>query len=398
MTPNRRIHFSLLTDAFLPHAGGSRYYYYNLFKRIADLGNEVSVLTSKVKGWEAFDHKAQTDSFKIERHFKPLRDLSYSQLPKIMGPMLAAGAMFLRDRPDILHCGDLYPPGLIGVLLKRTSRLPFIAYSHGEEITQTDQRRFQPAIRNLVYKTADAIVANGSFAVQNLLRIGVSESKIHTITPGLDTSIFFPRTPNEELRQLYGITDELVVLTVARLTPRKGQSRVIAALAALGSKIPAVKYLIVGRGPEESALRAQVKHLGIEDKVIFAGFVPDDAINDHYNLSDILVMPNIKESGDVEGFGMVFLEANAVGLPVIGGKSGGTAEAIEDGVTGFLVDETSEEELRDRLILLLSDPALRTKMGHAGLERVRNEFSWDSRATYLRDISLDVIASSKKGA
>src|SRR5206468_2008106 len=100
-----------------------------------------------------------------------------------------------------------------------------------------------------------------------------------------------------------------------------GQSRVIAALGALRSKIPPVKYLIVGRGPEESVLRAQVKDLGIEDKVVFAGFVPDDAINQHYNLSDVLVMPNKEDSGDVEGFGMVFLEANAVGLPVIGGKS-----------------------------------------------------------------------------
>src|SRR5258707_10146100 len=132
MTTNSRTHFSLWTDAFLPHAGGSRYYYYNLFKRIADLGNEVNVLTSKVKGWEAFDRRAQTDSFKIERHFKPLRDLSYSQLPKIVGPMVVAGAMSIRNRPDILHCGDLYPPGLIGAILKRTLYLPFIANCHGE--------------------------------------------------------------------------------------------------------------------------------------------------------------------------------------------------------------------------------------------------------------------------
>src|SRR5437764_7291844 len=127
MIPNKRIHFSLLTDAFLPHAGGSRYYYYNLFRRIADSGDEVDVLTSKVNGWEAFDRKAQTDSFKIERHFQPLRDLRYSQLPKIMGPLMIAGAKSIRNRPDILHCGDLYPPGLIGALLKRTLRLPFIA-------------------------------------------------------------------------------------------------------------------------------------------------------------------------------------------------------------------------------------------------------------------------------
>ena len=396
MIPNKRVHFFLLTDAFLPHAGGSRYYYYNLFRRIADLGDKVDVLTSKVNGWETFDRKAQTNSFTIERHFKPLRDLSYSQLPKIAGPMMIAGAKSILNRPDILHCGDLYPPGLVGALLNRTLRIPFIAYSHGEEITQTDQRRFQPAIRNLVYKSANAIVANGSFAVENLLRIGISESKIHKITPGLDTSNFFPSIVSEELRRRYGITDELVLLTVARLTPRKGQGRVIAALAALGSNIPPVKYLIVGRGPEESVLRAQVKDLGIEDKVVFAGFVPDDAINQHYNLSDILVMPNIKESGDVEGFGMVFLEANAVGLPVIGGRSGGTADAVEDGVTGFLVDEMSEDELQNKLVLLLNNAALRKTMGHAGLERVKNEFSWDSRAALLRELSIDVIKSCKR--
>jgi phosphatidylinositol alpha-1,6-mannosyltransferase len=309
--------------------------------------------------------------------------------------MLVAGAVSVRNRPDILHCGDLYPPGLIGAILKRTLGLPFIAYCHGEEITQTDQRRFQPAIRNFVYQSADAIIANGSFAIENLLRIGIPESKIHKITPGLDTSNFFPDTASDELRQKYGINNELVLLTVARLTPRKGQARVIAALGALGSKIPPVKYVIVGRGGHEPKLRAQVESLGLEDKVVFAGFVPDEAINQHYNLSDVLVMPNIKESGDVEGFGMVFLEANAVGLPVIGGRSGGTADAVQDGVTGFLVDEFDEEELYNKLILLLNNPDLRKSMGQAGLVRARNDFSWDSRAELLRDISLDVIKSNK---
>jgi phosphatidyl-myo-inositol dimannoside synthase len=386
---------ALLTDEFLPHAGGSRIYYYNLFRRISTMGDEVTILTSKVSGWREFDNKEQTKFFRIKRNFRSLRDLSYSQLPKVVGPMLISVAFSIFHRPNVLHSGDLYPPGVIAIILQKLLGIPFIAYCHGEDITLTDERRFQPRLRNMIYRSANAIIANGDFAVQNLSRIGIESKKIHKITPGLDVSSFYPDTSNMELRQQYGIDGELVLMTVARLVSRKGHSRVIRALAKLRSGIPPFKYVIVGRGPLEAELRALTAQLNLEDRVVFAGFVADDALNRHYNLADIVVMPNTGDDGDVEGFGMVFLEANATGKPVIGGRSGGTAEAILDKETGFLVDPSDDQELHNALYALLTDGELRRRMGLAGLQRVQTEFSWESRAAELRTISHAVTAAKK---
>jgi phosphatidyl-myo-inositol dimannoside synthase len=388
---------ALFSDRFLPYAGGSRVYYYNLFKRIGITGDEVTVVTSRVPGWRQFDLTEQTTSFRIKRFSVPVLDLSYRQLPKAIGPLLACITSSLLHRPDLIHCGDLYPQGLIGVLLKKTLGIPFVAYCHGEDITLTDERRFQPKLRDLVYRSADAIIANGEFAVQNLHRIGIEKKKIHKITPGLDVTSFYPEAPDATLREYYGIEEnELVLMTVARLVSRKGHSRVIRALAQLDSQVPPFRYVIVGRGPLEAELRAMTEELGLQHKVIFAGFIADDQLNHHYNLADIVVMPNTGDDGDVEGFGMVFLEANAAGKPVSGGRSGGTAEAIVDHETGYLVDPTDDQELRDSLRLLLMDSELRKRMGARGLERAQTEFSWESRSMIVKEISHAVVAASHR--
>lgn len=396
MPEGERLRITLLTDVFLPQAGGSRFYYYNLFRRISSR-DEVTLLTSKVPGWEAFDAREQTSTFRIHRRFKPLPTWSYSQLPKMAGTLLRTLLSVLLHRPDVLHCGDLYPPGLTGVIVKKLLGVPFVAYCHGEDITLTGERRYQPKIRNLIYRSADAVVANGAFAVDKLIEIGIPRNNVFKITPGLDTSVFFPAS-SDLLRQRYGLRDELVLVTVARLIPRKGHSRVLHAIAALGADVPPLKYVIAGRGPQEQTLRDLAAELQIEDKVIFAGFVAEEEINLHYNLADIVLMPNTEEEGDVEGFGMVFLEANAAGKPVIGGRSGGTADAVEDGVSGFLVNSADNVELIERLRQLLTDTDLRTSMGAAGLLRVKTEFAWEPRAAKLRKITADIASSKRRGS
>jgi phosphatidylinositol alpha-1,6-mannosyltransferase len=379
----------LLTELFLPHAGGSRYYYYNLFKRLADMQCDVTVLTKKVPGWEEFDSREKSSAFHLRRRFQP-QPLRYSQLIKTLAPIADTAAFSLLHPPDVVHCGDLFPPGAVGILLKKMTGIPFIAYSHGEDITLVDSLRFQPKMRDFIYRAADAVIANSEFAVRQLARIGVRSEKVHKVTPGLDASVFRPMPPPADLRQRYGVTDEIVLLTVGRLVPRKGHSLVLRALSELSSELPGIKYVIVGRGPEENVLIKQASDLNLRDKVVFAGFIPDEELNLHYNLADIFVMPNRDVAGDIEGFGMVFLEANAAGKPVVAGRSGGAVEAVVHGETGLLVDPEDARELRDALHALIADRELRQQLGATGLDRVRSQFDWDSRAAKVREISAEV--------
>jgi len=154
-----------------------------------------------------------------------------------------------------------------------------------------------------------------------------------------------------------------------------------------------VHYLIVGTGEEKQNLERLTRDLGIASLVTFVGYVPEAQLPDYYNVSDLFVMPNREESnGDIEGFGMVFLEAGASAKAVLGGRSGGASEAVLDGVTGLLADPQSVEEITSCLKTLLGNSDLRAKLGEAGRRRAVNEFDWDCRAEQLwqlnREISL----------
>ena len=384
---------ALLSDSFSPHAGGSREYYHNIYQNLSALGDsEVTVLTKKVPGWEEFDRKQSSPVYCIHRRFKPLSSWKYKELPKAIFPFLQTIWHLSLGIPDVLHAGDLYPPGLTAMMLKKIWGIPYLVYCHGEEITQTDRFRFQPKVRDWIYKNADLVVANSDFARQNLLRIGVDDRRIHKITPGVDASRFAAGPRSVDLQKRFGIEDKIVVLTVARLVPRKGHRVAIEAFAKICRKIPTAHYLIVGTGPEEARLRFMVKEAAIEDRVTFAGFVPSEELPDIYNLCDVMLMANRQEeNGDVEGFGIVFLEANAAGKPVIGGRSGGAVEAVADGLTGFLVNPDDPEELAGVLVRLLQDRGLRTKLGTAGADRVRTDFNWRSRAETLRELNRRII-------
>jgi phosphatidyl-myo-inositol dimannoside synthase len=383
----------VLTDSFLPHAGGSREYYNNIYQDLAGLGKtQVVLLTKKIAGWQEFDRKACSEFFRIRRMFKPLPSWKLRELPKGLGPLLHTLWHVVRERPDIIHSGDLYPQGVIAMALKKILGIPYVVYCHGEEIPQLDRFRYQPRVRDRIYKNANAVIAASEFTRQNLLRLGVKEECIQKITPGVDSSKFKPGNSSSGLREKYALEGKIVVLTVARLVPRKGHRIALKAFAKVCREIPDAHYLIVGTGPDEQHLRAIVQESGISDRVTFAGYVPGDQLPEIYNTCDVMVMPNRQEeNGDVEGFGIVFLEASAAGKPVVGGRSGGAFEAIVEGVTGYLVNPDDADELAGILRRLLGDRELRERLGAAGASRVRAEFNWKARAEMLEALNRRIL-------
>jgi phosphatidylinositol alpha-1,6-mannosyltransferase len=387
-----------LADCFLPHAGGSRVYYFNLYSRLAaTYGEHVTVLTKKVPGWQEFDARESRKDLRIIRRFQPLPDLTLKHLPKIVLPLAEAAGRALVGRTDVVHSGDFYPQGAIAILLKQSFGIPYLAYCHGEDITLTERYRHQRLLRNRLYRDADAVVAACEFARQSLLGIGISEERIVKITPGVDWERFAPRPRSEKLVRQFGLEDRRVLMTVARLTPRKGHATVLRAFARILPQVPNTTYLIVGSGAEREKLERLAAELGIWHAVRFAGYVPEQDLADFYNLCDLFVMMNQESDGDIEGFGMVFLEASAAGKPVIGGRSGGTEDSILQGQTGFLVDPEDISELAASLLSLLESQELRERLGAAGRARAREDFSWSTRAERLCELNRTIAGGLPNG-
>jgi phosphatidylinositol alpha-1,6-mannosyltransferase len=387
----------LEVDAYLPWSGGSRTYYHNLYRRLADdFGCRVLVNTSHCAGEESFDREASNSNFAVCRAEERLPDWKAKRAPALARKLLRTAVTCAKTMPRAVHCGDLFPQDLAGALLRRFAKLPLLIFVHGDEITQTDGRRLQPRVRDAVYRTADALVAANSLAYDRLAGILGSSDRITMITPGVDFQIFSPGHRPEWIQSKFSLGVDPVLLTVGRLVKKKGHETVLRSLPVILKEFPQLRYLIVGEGPERIRLEELTIRYGLTRCVTFVGNVPHSELGDYYRAADIFCMVNQSDqSGDIESFGMVFIEANATAKPVIGGRSGGTAQSIAEGETGLLCDPGNASQAAAQLLLLLRNSDLRARMGNAGLARARQNFDWASRASQLFDVHQRIARTLK---
>jgi phosphatidylinositol alpha-1,6-mannosyltransferase len=190
------------------------------------------------------------------------------------------------------------------------------------------------------------------------------------------------------VRARYGLDGRPVIVCVSRLVPRKGQDTLLHAMPQVLQQVPDAALLFVGSGPYRDELDKLTHEQGLTDSVVFTGGVPHQDLPAHYAAGDVFAMPcRTRRRGlDVEGLGIVFLEASATGLPVVVGDSGGAPDAVRDGETGFLVDGRDVAAVADRLVQLLADADLRARMGKAGRAWVEREWQWDMLAAKLHGL------------
>ncbi len=265
------------------------------------------------------------------------------------------------------------------------------------EITGGGGHRF----KSIVLRNANMVIANSNFTRKVLnCSMNVESSKIVVVNPPVDTAKFKPGIGCDDVIMKYRLNGKKVILTVGRLSDKekyKGQDAVIKALPRVSKRIPDVIYLIVGRGDDMERLKALVRDLGLEKKVIFAGYVPDEDLLQYYNACDLFIMPSrekMEEDGKgkkVEGFGIVFLEANACGKPVIGGRSGGIEDAVIDGVTGLLIDPENIDEIAGAIIRILTDDVLARKLAMQGKMRVENELSCEKAVAKVKEVANSMV-------
>ena len=304
--------------------------------------------------------------------------------------------IMVRERPQVVQLATAYE-GHLGLWLRKWLKLPYVVYAFGNEILDVMRAKKYQKPRHALQQ-ADCVLACSQFTADLVRKAGVASDRIEVVYPGCDVGRFRPLRPKMELRQkLLGPRHrDRVILTVGGLVARKGQDMVIQALPRLHRHIPEVTYLIIGDGPYRMQLEKLAMTMGVRDRVIFAGKIPNKELPDIYALSDVFVMPSREqlEACDVEGFGLVFLEANGCGKPVIGGRSGGIPEAIVDGVTGLLVDPEEAEDIANGLARLLCDGNLAARLGQQGRSRVLREFQWTKVGNRVQAI-LDSIVREK---
>jgi len=307
----------------------------------------------------------------------------------------ALAEIVLRERPRVLQlasCED----GYLALLSRRWLRRPFVVYAHGNEILAAMESAWDKP--RLALRRAGCVIANSRFTAGLVEAAGVRPELIRVIPPGCDTDRFRPRAANERLRRslVAGRANGGVILTVGNLVERKGHDSIIRALPAVAAVLPGVTYVIVGEGPYRKTLEALAVALGMRDRVVFAGTVSDDDLPEFYAVGDVFAMPSRErpDAQDVEGFGIVFLEAGAMGRPVVAGRSGGMADAVLDGTTGLLVDPVNPEEIAQTLIHLLTDHELRAQLGRQSRERIEKHYTWRNVGIHVQKI-LECVGSKQ---
>jgi phosphatidyl-myo-inositol dimannoside synthase len=379
----------VLSEHFLPLCGGSITWLLQTYGKYSP--GEVVVVAGEYGDTMLVDQRLP---FKVERIRMSMSDWD----PTRPGSLSRYFDMFLRVRKILrrhqlsqIHCIKVLPEGLVAWCMRRFAGVPYLLYAHGEEIQMRLTSRMLGWLIPPLYKGADAIIANSRHTKELLKVIGVRPERIHVIHPGVNAAEFrATEDARQAIRQRHDLGEAVTLLTVGRLQRRKGQDMIIKALPLIKKRFPKVKYLIVGTGKEHTSLQQLAQDYGVREDVVFVGSVSDEERAAYYAACDLFLMPNRQIDADIEGFGIVFLEAGAAGKPVIGGRSGGTAEAIQDGVTGIRVDGENVDAIAAAVIELLADPDEARAMGERARQWVEAAFGWESIVDRTRKVASTV--------
>lgn len=351
----------LITSDFPPRFGGVASYYGVLWQHCSDVmvaTNIIGPSTPRVirTSW------------------------TWSVWPRWLPLMWLVPFWKIKFKPYFLAAGEILPIGLVLFFIRLTFGWPYIVFLHGLDIRLAGRNFWKRFLSRQILKWAQYVIVNSQFTAKLAIAAGAQSSKIKVIYPSIETKPVAAEMILK-LKESYGLDDKIVLLTVGRLVKRKGHAKVLQALSKIENNFNNLIYVIVGDGPERENLKKA--SLSLKTKVIFRGEISDEEKLAWYRVSDIFVLIPQEDQMDVEGFGIVYLEAQAAGLPIIAAPVGGVPEAV--GEAGWFV--SSVEELSDSLSKLLSSAALRNELGKHGLQRV-SQFTPARQLLALKDMCL----------
>jgi len=381
----------LITLEYPPQIGGIAVYLSRLAECFPTGG--IQVLASAAQDTHKTDMRSPVPIYRrrlLWRWFKP------SWLPTLYW---ADWICRKEGNPSVVIVSHLLPMGEAAYWLNRLRRVPYCVILHGMDAAlalSSGGRKRRNAVR--ILSRAAVVAANSEHTARLAEALGVPKDKIVIVRPSPDFPLYITVPPEKSafMRERFGFrAEDIVVLSVGRLVARKGFDTAIRAVAALKAKGPAVKLLIVGDGPEKGNLEKLVGELGVAESVRFAGALNDEDLPVCYATSDIFVMVPRSIGADVEGFGIVYLEAALFGKPAVGSRSGGVPEAVLHEKTGLLVEPGDVEQTAAAIGRLAADPALRETLGQEARQRVVDQFGWSRQAQGLI-AALDEVIGEKQ--
>lgn len=359
----------VVTNDFPPRQGGIQTFVAALLERRPP--ESLVVLASRSPGWEAHD-----------------AGLPYPVVRRPTGMLLptratgrAAVELARRHGCDTAFFGAAAPLGLLAPRLREAGVGRLVGATHGHETGWVAL----PGARQLLRRIADGLDVLTYISEYTRSRLEPAldgRARLAQLSPGVDVDLFTPGADGGAVRERYGLGAAPVVVCISRLVARKGQDVLVAGWPRVLARHPDARLLLVGGGPAEASLRRAIDRLERAGSVVLTGAVPTPELPAYYAAGDVFAMPCRTRRGglDVEGLGMVYLEAAACGLPVVAGTSGGAPEAVRDGVTGHVVDPRSPEAVADTISTLLADPPRARAMGAAGRAWVEQRWSWTTIA------------------
>jgi phosphatidylinositol alpha-1,6-mannosyltransferase len=379
MSQKKKEKVLLISSDFPPVAGGQSRYLYDLWSCLPP--EDIVVLAPALEGALAVDAELACSVVRVSL---PLGDGLWAKISKPL--LLLRWALKMCRRYDIraIHCGQVFSAGFAGYWCKKLRSVPYYLYVYGADLLEFKDRFLWGGLLGHILKASKRIVVISRFTADAVVACGVNEEHLEMVTPALDLDRFAAAPERMEARRQLGWEGRKIILTLARLVERKGHDMVIRALPKISAEVPNVEYVIGGDGPYRPALEKLAAECGVSDRVKFLGFVPEEDLLTLFGGADVFTMISRElTGGDVEGFGIVFLEANALGTAVLAGRSGGTSDAVEDGKSGLLVDPQNLEEISQALIRLLTDEAWCQSLGEQGRARVHAKFDRKTRAAQL---------------
>ncbi|MDT0444077.1 glycosyltransferase family 4 protein [Streptomyces johnsoniae] len=377
----------IVTNDFPPRPGGIQAFLHSMALR---LDPRQLVVYASTWGRDGEEARAVAE-FDAEQPFPVVRDHATTLLPTRRATRRAT-ALLRAHGCTAVWFGAAAPLGLMAPALRAAGAERLVATTHGHEAGWAQLPGARALLRRIGSST-DTLTYLGEYTRSRIAGAVSADAaaRMVQLPPGVDEKTFHPGSGGDAVRARLGLTDRPVVVCVSRLVPRKGQDTLIRALPRVLAAQPETVLLIVGGGPYRADLEKLAARLGVTASVLFTGAVPWEELPAHFGAGDVFAMPCRTRRGglDVEGLGIVYLEASATGLPVVAGDSGGAPDAVLDGETGWVVrggGDAAPAETAERVLTLLGDAELRRRMGERGRAWIEERWRWDLLVDRLRDL------------